>query len=144
MTNELTERLRAHADAHEYIAGSDDEQKQWMDDLREAAAAIERLQAENVSFRAAMKACSALRPVGDADICGGMSDALSAETTALRKDLDDVLDALRHLRSCQHRPPIIDGDSEAWWRAAVDEADLLLTRFAIPTVQQESDHWGIP
>ena len=87
---------------------------------------------------------SALRPVGDADICGGMSDALSAETTALRKDLDDVLDALRHLRSCQHRPPIIDGDSEAWWRAAVDEADLLLTRFAIPTVQQESDHWGIP
>lgn len=69
---------------------------------------------------------------------------LQAEIAALRKDLDDALLALRHLRSCQHRPPIIDGDSEAWWRAAVDEADLLLTRFAIPTVQQESDHWGIP
>ena len=62
MTNELTERLRAHADAHEYIAGSDDEQKQWMDDLREAADAIERLQAENVSFRAAMKACEDCGP----------------------------------------------------------------------------------
>ena len=62
MANELTERLRAHADAHEYLARLDGWQKQLMDDLREAATAIERLQAENVSFRAAMKACEDCGP----------------------------------------------------------------------------------
>lgn len=62
MANELTERLRAHAEAHEYIANADHEQKQWMHDLYDAADAIDRLEAENTSFRAAMKACEDCGP----------------------------------------------------------------------------------
>lgn len=57
------------------------------------------------------------------------ADSLVAEIETLRKDLDDALLALRHLRSCQHRPPIIDHDSEHWWQAAVEEADAVLARF---------------
>ena len=38
----LVGRLRAHAEAHEYIANADPEQKQWMNDLYDAADAIER------------------------------------------------------------------------------------------------------
>ena len=38
----LVGRLRAHAEAHEYIANADAEQKQWMNDLYDAADAIER------------------------------------------------------------------------------------------------------
>ena len=38
----LVERLRTHAEAHEYIANADPEQKQWMNDLYDAADAIER------------------------------------------------------------------------------------------------------
>lgn len=60
MNDDLIERLRAHAEAHEYIANDDHEQKQWMHDLYDAADAIERLQTENTSFRAAMKACDAV------------------------------------------------------------------------------------
>ena len=41
MNDELIERLRAHAEAHEYIANADHEQKQWMHDLYDAADAIE-------------------------------------------------------------------------------------------------------
>lgn len=58
-----------------------------------------------------------------------MIDELTSEIAAMRKDLDDALLALRNLRSCQHRPPIIDHDSEHWWRAAVEEADAVLARF---------------
>lgn len=54
---------------------------------------------------------------------------LQAEIAALRKDLDDALLALHHIRSCQHRPPIIDHDSEHRWQAAVEEADAVLARF---------------
>lgn len=39
----LVGRLRAHAEAHEYIANADHEQKQWMIDLYDAADEIERL-----------------------------------------------------------------------------------------------------
>jgi len=39
----LVERLRAHAEAHEYIANADPEQKQWMNDLYDAADEIEKL-----------------------------------------------------------------------------------------------------
>jgi len=38
----LVGRLRTHAEAHEYIANADPEQKQWMNDLYDAADAIER------------------------------------------------------------------------------------------------------
>lgn len=38
----LYERLREHADAHEYIADSSDEQKAWMEDLRKAADILEQ------------------------------------------------------------------------------------------------------
>lgn len=34
----LVGRLRAHAEAHEYIANADPEQKQWMNDLYDATA----------------------------------------------------------------------------------------------------------
>ena len=54
---------------------------------------------------------------------------LQAKIVALRKDMDDVLLALSHLRSCQHCPPIIDHDSEHRWQAAVEEADAVLARF---------------
>jgi hypothetical protein len=43
MMTDLIERLRAHAEAHEHVAPQDDEQQQWMLDLREAADRIERL-----------------------------------------------------------------------------------------------------
>ena len=39
----LVGRLRAHAEAHEYIANADYEQRQWMHDLYDAADEIERL-----------------------------------------------------------------------------------------------------
>lgn len=39
----LVDRLRAHAHAHEYIADSDDEQRQWMADLYDAADALSAL-----------------------------------------------------------------------------------------------------
>ena len=38
----LVGRLRTHAEAHEYIANADPEQKQWMNDLYDAADALER------------------------------------------------------------------------------------------------------
>lgn len=38
----LVGRLRTHAEAHEYIANADPEQKQWMNDLYDAADVIER------------------------------------------------------------------------------------------------------
>ncbi|HEX7111401.1 MAG TPA: hypothetical protein VF216_03080 [Mizugakiibacter sp.] len=38
----LVGRLRANAEAHEYIANTDHEQRQWMEDLYDAADAIER------------------------------------------------------------------------------------------------------
>ena len=38
----LVGRLRAHAEAHEYIANADPEQRQLMEDLYDAADAIER------------------------------------------------------------------------------------------------------
>lgn len=38
----LVGRLRAHAEAHEYIANADPEQRQWMEDLYDAADALER------------------------------------------------------------------------------------------------------
>lgn len=38
----LVRRLRAHAEAHEYIANSDEEQRRWMHDLYDAADALER------------------------------------------------------------------------------------------------------
>ena len=38
----LVGRLRAHAEAHEYIANADEEQRQWMHDLYDAADALER------------------------------------------------------------------------------------------------------
>ena len=38
----LVGRLRTHAEAHEYIANADPEQKQWMNDLYDAADAMER------------------------------------------------------------------------------------------------------
>lgn len=41
----LVGRLRAHAEAHEYIANADPEQKQWMNDLYDAADVIERMRA---------------------------------------------------------------------------------------------------
>jgi len=41
----LVGRLRAHAEAHEYIANADPEQKQWMNDLYDAADALERMRA---------------------------------------------------------------------------------------------------
>lgn len=39
----LVGRLRAHAEAHEYIANADHEQRQWMNDLYDAADALERV-----------------------------------------------------------------------------------------------------
>lgn len=39
----LVGRLRDHASAHEYIANADSEQKQWMNDLYDAADAIEKM-----------------------------------------------------------------------------------------------------
>jgi hypothetical protein len=42
--SELTQRLRDHAAAHEYIASADEEQQQWAEDLKEAAERIERLE----------------------------------------------------------------------------------------------------
>ena len=36
----LASRLLEHAECHEYIADDSEEQKQWMDDLREAARLI--------------------------------------------------------------------------------------------------------
>ena len=230
MNDELIERLRAHAEAHEYIANADHEQKQWMHDLYDAADAIERLQTENTSFRAAMKACEdcgpndpvwidgepanleaaaadalewlrfflyrsgvlghmkhiidfksgettcSERPAYQGSMCrfvgsrhfgtqwlctlfhdkplndesgwlqrlpeclatfGGHAlrpkdeaadDELTAEIAALRKDLDDALLALRHLRACQQRSPIMYHDSEHGWWAAVEEADAVLAR----------------
>jgi hypothetical protein len=41
MSDKLIERLRAHAEAHEYIANDDHEQKQWMHDLYDAADMLE-------------------------------------------------------------------------------------------------------
>lgn len=41
----LVGRLRAHAEAHEYIANADPEQKQWMNDLYDAADEIEAIRA---------------------------------------------------------------------------------------------------
>lgn len=38
----LVGRLRAHAEAHEYIANADEGQRQWMHDLYDAADALER------------------------------------------------------------------------------------------------------
>lgn len=38
----LVGRLRAHAEAHEYIANADPEQRQWIEDLYDAADALER------------------------------------------------------------------------------------------------------
>ena len=38
----LVGRLRAHAEAHEYIANADPEQRRWMEDLYDAADALER------------------------------------------------------------------------------------------------------
>ena len=38
----LVGRLRTHAEAHEYIANADPEQRQWMEDLYDAADALER------------------------------------------------------------------------------------------------------
>lgn len=37
----LVERLRAHAEAHEYIANADEEQRQLMHDMYDAADALE-------------------------------------------------------------------------------------------------------
>lgn len=39
----LAARLRSHADAHEYIASADDEQDQWMRDLRAASLIVEKM-----------------------------------------------------------------------------------------------------
>ena len=38
----LARRLRSHAEAHQYIAPEDSEQKQWMRDMYDAAEAIEK------------------------------------------------------------------------------------------------------
>ena len=46
----LVGRLRAHAGAHEYIANADPEQRQWMEDLYDAADALERLRSAPVAI----------------------------------------------------------------------------------------------
>ena len=47
----LVGRLRAHAEAHEYIANADPEQRQWMEDLYDAANEIERLRKDAAWYR---------------------------------------------------------------------------------------------
>lgn len=48
----LVGRLRAHAEAHEYIANADPEQKQWMSDLYDAADEIEMLRSWEADAKA--------------------------------------------------------------------------------------------
>ena len=55
------------------------------------------------------------------------------EIERLRKDLDDALEALRHLRQCQNFPFV--GDSRDWWAAAISEADAVLARFDIKATE---------
>lgn len=50
----LVQRLREHAQAHEYIAQCADEQAQWMRDLHLAADLIERLRGERAVFAEVM------------------------------------------------------------------------------------------
>lgn len=94
----LVGRLRTHAEAHEYIANADPEQKQWMNDLYDAADAIERLQAENTSFRAAMKACEDCGPNDPVWIDGKPANLEAAAAGALETiaDLTDECTTFRY------------------------------------------------
>lgn len=69
----LVGRLRAHAEAHEYIADADAEQRQWMNDLYNAADELERLCVERAILRDSAKDviawCDANPPAGDALYC---------------------------------------------------------------------------
>lgn len=60
----LVGRLRAHAEAHEYIANADEEQRQWMHDLYDAADALERDEARVIAYRltAELDKCAAALP----------------------------------------------------------------------------------
>ena len=101
-------------------------------DLGSSREEIARLRRENLTFRAAQKACEDCG-IGDPAWISAKQASLEAEIVALRKDLDDTLDALRHLRQCQNFPFV--GDSRDWWAAAVEEADAVLERFDIKATE---------
>ena len=103
-----------------------DRYKQASERIIEQEQEIKRLQRENLTFRAAQKACELCGPNSPVWIDGKPAN-VEAEVIALRKDLDDVLEALRHLRQCQTFPFV--GDSRDWWAAAVEESDAVLARF---------------
>ena len=63
----------------------------------------------------------------------GRIEEQEQEIERLRKDLDDTLEALRHLRQCQNFPFV--GDSRDWWAVAVEEADAVLARFDSKTAE---------
>ncbi len=60
----LIERLRAHAEAHKYIANQDPEQKQWMRDLYDAADALKSMQCYLAGHITAIATCP-LEPTHD-------------------------------------------------------------------------------
>lgn len=77
----LVGRLRAHAEAHEYIANADPEQKQWMNDLYDAADEIELLRAAIVraNLQLGDGHIEAARKTLDAAMDGPNGEASSAD-----------------------------------------------------------------
>ena len=116
MNDELIERLRAHAEAHEYIANADHEQKQWMHDLYDAADAIESLQRVSSELQRNKTSIITWDTRGIRTVNGVADDAtdsLTAEIAALRKDLYDAADAIE----AYGQPVVLDEDAlnKACW-----------------------------
>jgi FAD/FMN-containing dehydrogenase len=108
-----------------------------LSDLDSAREEIERLRRENLTFRAAQKACELCGPNSPVWIDGKPAN-VEAEVVALRTDLDDALDVLRHLRRLQKDVREPEETTDEWWdqvlRAGRD-ADTVLARFDIKTTE---------
>jgi len=87
----LVERLRAHAEAHEYIANADPEQKQWMNDLYDAADEIERL--NRIECAARRLVSELLTQQNGERVCAAW-DELALFLPPNAAELDDTPDAM--------------------------------------------------
>ena len=87
----LVGRLRAHAEAHEYIANADPEQKQWMNDLYDAADVIERALKE-VEARAERyrRALLKLACLGNGDCYGNSHGNVIAQEALAEGEAGDL------------------------------------------------------
>lgn len=97
----LVGRLRAHAEAHEYIANADPEQKQWMNDLYDAADVIERALKEVEARAERYHAAIGMDPTGKDESRAALLDyvrGVLAERDALIQTLRDEIDENLRLR----------------------------------------------